>query len=253
MQKKMRAFFNRAAMLLMTVLLFLNGPTGVSAASPYVHDPMQNPKAAKDILPDPEAVYGYRINPESERLKDFTDYDLTDSELVAKLRQKREEYHKSLQSIYDLIADMKAKGKSIEEIARAASTLRNQLRLDAYKDDPEGLAKVKKSNLENYGNENGGTPDFFYEQYGSWETVLEKSLSTNEGADAVLGLYDKYYDTYIIEVTVYTVVSGDSLYFIARQLWGDGNRWPVLYELNKDQLRDPNLIYPGQVLKIRQI
>ena len=28
----------------------------------------------------------------------------------------------------------------------------------------------------------------------------------------------------------------------------DSRQWPAIYSLNKDQIRDPNLIYPGQVL-----
>jgi murein DD-endopeptidase MepM/ murein hydrolase activator NlpD len=49
----------------------------------------------------------------------------------------------------------------------------------------------------------------------------------------------------------YTVVSGDSLSAIAQSLFGNGNRWPELYALNKDLVGlDPNLILPGQVLKL---
>ncbi len=48
----------------------------------------------------------------------------------------------------------------------------------------------------------------------------------------------------------YTVKSGDSLSKIAKELWGDARRWPELFEANKDQLKDPNLIRVGQVLHI---
>ena len=96
-----------------------------------------------------------------------------------------------------MITTMKTAGASVKDIAIMVSIRRNEIRLESYKDDPEGLAKVKKSNLENYGNENGGTPEFFYNKYGSWETVIEKALSVNAGADACLGLYDEYYDVYV--------------------------------------------------------
>ena len=104
-------------------------------------------------------------------------------------------------------------------------------------------------------NENGGTPDYFYEKYGSWERVIESSLSANPGADACLGLYDKYYDTYFLGEELgapdtYTVVSGDSLMSIAERLFGDREMWESLYTWNQDQIKDPNLIYPGQVLNI---
>lgn len=48
----------------------------------------------------------------------------------------------------------------------------------------------------------------------------------------------------------YTVKKGDSLSKIARQVLGDGNRWREIYNLNRDKLNDPNLIYPGQSLKL---
>ncbi|MGK2740120.1 Ig-like domain-containing protein [Tepidicaulis sp. LMO-SS28] len=40
---------------------------------------------------------------------------------------------------------------------------------------------------------------------------------------------------------------GNNLWNIASQLYGSGFRYTVIYEANKDQIRDPDLIYPGQV------
>ncbi|MBO9542123.1 LysM peptidoglycan-binding domain-containing protein [bacterium] len=49
----------------------------------------------------------------------------------------------------------------------------------------------------------------------------------------------------------HTVGEGDTLSAIARRYLGDGNRWPEIYELNKDVIGgNPNLIRPGQVLKL---
>lgn len=48
----------------------------------------------------------------------------------------------------------------------------------------------------------------------------------------------------------YTVQRGDSLWEIAREQLGDGTRWGELYAANRDTVRDPSLIYAGQVLKI---
>ncbi|MDF1627979.1 MAG: LysM peptidoglycan-binding domain-containing protein [Parvibaculaceae bacterium] len=42
---------------------------------------------------------------------------------------------------------------------------------------------------------------------------------------------------------------GNNLWNIARQLYGSGYRYTVIYQANQDQIRDPNLIYPGQVLE----
>ena len=46
----------------------------------------------------------------------------------------------------------------------------------------------------------------------------------------------------------YTVKSGDSLSKIAGNY--NGITWQEIFEANKDQISDPNLIHPGQVLKI---
>lgn len=49
---------------------------------------------------------------------------------------------------------------------------------------------------------------------------------------------------------IYVVVSGDSLSKIARREYGDANDWPRIYEANRDLLKDPDKIFPGQKLKI---
>jgi nucleoid-associated protein YgaU len=48
----------------------------------------------------------------------------------------------------------------------------------------------------------------------------------------------------------YTVQRGDSLSRIARHAYGDANRWHEIFEANRDQIDDPDLIHPGQVLKL---
>lgn len=49
----------------------------------------------------------------------------------------------------------------------------------------------------------------------------------------------------------YTVVRGDCLWNISKRFTGNGANWPSLYELNTAVIgRNPNLIYPGQVLQL---
>ena len=52
------------------------------------------------------------------------------------------------------------------------------------------------------------------------------------------------------EAKFYTVEKGDSLSKIAKQMYGDAMKYPIIFEANKPMLTDPNLIYPGQVLRI---
>jgi hypothetical protein len=47
--------------------------------------------------------------------------------------------------------------------------------------------------------------------------------------------------------TSVVVQPGNSLWRIARRVYGEGLRYTVIYEANQEQIRDPDLIYPGQV------
>ena len=46
------------------------------------------------------------------------------------------------------------------------------------------------------------------------------------------------------------VQPGNSLWRIARRTYGDGVRYTVIYNANRGQIRDPDLIYPGQILEL---
>ena len=76
--------------------------------------------------------------------------------------------------------------------------------------------------LPDFSNVQGGLPDFSNVQGGSSSTA-EK---------------------------VYVVVSGDSLSKIAQKQYGQANAWTRIYEANRDVIKDPDKIYPGQKLRI---
>ena len=72
-------------------------------------------------------------------------------------------------------------------------------------------------------------------------------------------VYDKGTGTYVpwnwTKLTrwpesTYTVVSGDCLWNIASILYGDGIKWLVTYEANRGIIKNPDLIWPGQVFVI---
>jgi len=50
-----------------------------------------------------------------------------------------------------------------------------------------------------------------------------------------------------------TVVHGDNLWNIARAHYGEGLRYTVIFEANKTQIRDPDLIYPGQIFSLPKV
>lgn len=54
----------------------------------------------------------------------------------------------------------------------------------------------------------------------------------------------------VVEPQTYTVERGDSLSKIAKKIYGSANRWREIFEANRDQIDNPDLIHPGQVLKL---
>jgi len=52
------------------------------------------------------------------------------------------------------------------------------------------------------------------------------------------------------ESKTYTVQPGDTLSKIAKEMYGDAMKYPLIFEANRPMLKDPDHIYPGQVLRI---
>ena len=48
----------------------------------------------------------------------------------------------------------------------------------------------------------------------------------------------------------YVVKKGDSLSKIAKAVYGDANKWKAIHQANRDTIPNPDLIYPGQVIKL---
>lgn len=55
------------------------------------------------------------------------------------------------------------------------------------------------------------------------------------------------------EAIFHTVETGDTLSKIAKEHYGNAMKYPVIFEANKPMLKDPDKIYPGQVLRIPEL
>ncbi|GAA4462018.1 peptidoglycan-binding protein LysM [Nibrella saemangeumensis] len=55
------------------------------------------------------------------------------------------------------------------------------------------------------------------------------------------------------QAQMHTVESGDTLSKISKKYYGDPMKYGVIFEANKPMLKNPDLIYPGQVLRIPQL
>ena len=83
------------------------------------------------------------------------------------------------------------------------------------------------------------------------QEIREKVILTLGNVNGIATVTDNI--TVVIpepEAVFYEVKSGDSLSKISKMHYGDAMKYNVIFEANKPMLKDPNLIYPGQVLRI---
>jgi len=96
--------------------------------------------------------------------------------------------------------------------------------------------------------QNGFTPDDAEEDFGDSGEALEaaeEAATASAGAAAPAAAAPASGGA-----RSYTVKAGDTLSKIAKALTGDLNNWKAIYEANKDTIKDPNVIRPGQVIRI---
>jgi nucleoid-associated protein YgaU len=74
-------------------------------------------------------------------------------------------------------------------------------------------------------------PDFSNVQSGSSSTAPDGDTKSDAGR-------------------TYVVKQGDSLSKIAKQVYGNSDDWRRIYDANQDSIKDPDLIYPGQTLRL---
>lgn len=151
-------------------------------------------------------------------------------------------------------AEAKEKMHEAAEKTKAAAASRSEGR--------EKLAEFKKSNeLEAYVREMGLEVSGLDVKYDDGTAVIKGEAadqSTKERTVLAVGNVEgvgRVDDSMTVgnpepESVFYTVVKGDSLSKIAKAQYGDGSKYPTIFEANKPMLKDPDLIYPGQVLRI---
>lgn len=83
-------------------------------------------------------------------------------------------------------------------------------------------------------------------------SALEKVILM---AGNVLGISEVHAEEVVapvqtVEVQYYEIKKGDSLWKIAKEFYGNGNDYPKIFEANKEVIKDPDLIFPGQKIRI---
>ena len=82
--------------------------------------------------------------------------------------------------------------------------------------------------------------------------ALEKAILMAGNIEGISEVVAQNVDAPASEATVeyYEIQSGDTLWKIASDHLGDGNRYPEIFEANREVIQDPDLIFPGQKIRI---
>lgn len=89
-----------------------------------------------------------------------------------------------------------------------------------------------------------------YIDYATKIITVTKPAAEEESSKPVVTEEQKREASTAPTTTTYTVKKGDCLWKIAKKYYGSGSQYTKIYEANKDKIKNPNLIYPGQVLTI---
>jgi len=83
------------------------------------------------------------------------------------------------------------------------------------------------------------------------QATREKVVLVIGNSSGIAGVHDNM-EVEIEEpaATFHTVERGDTLSKIAKRVYGNAMKYPVIFEANRPMLSDPDKIYPGQVLRI---
>jgi LysM repeat protein len=119
--------------------------------------------------------------------------------------------------------------------------------MEKYREALELTGKLPVDGLEVY-EEGGklvikGTTPYLMEKDLIWDAIKKGAGWENEVVADIKVKNDDVYGHY-------TVQSGDSLSKIAQRYLEKANRYTEIFELNKDVLKNPDVIKPGQVLKM---
>ncbi|MFO7445431.1 MAG: LysM peptidoglycan-binding domain-containing protein [Ignavibacteriaceae bacterium] len=164
-----------------------------------------------------------RLRAQRESLNSELSTLKTDVDNLSKTEMKS--YEECMDELYSLVGATKA---DVDNFRNAVSELDGKIR---RKEGPKADRQKDLDALKT--NRISALPEFFDKVH----TEMQGSL-----------------DSWVEEPTVisYTVVRGDHLWGIAgkAQHYGNSFAWPNIYQANRDQIKDPDLIYPNQTFKI---
>ena len=78
----------------------------------------------------------------------------------------------------------------------------------------------------------------------------ETTVRRTESTIPALEFSDEQFEDQAVEFKSYVVQKGDTLQKISNKFYNSYNKWPQIYDSNRDVIKDPNFLKPGITIKI---
>lgn len=158
--------------------------------------------------------------------------------------------------------EAKAEAASAERAAEVAKRVKDRKARAAKAERLEKLGENRKARgLEKYVRDLGLEIDDLDIRFDDGLATIEGKVKDQETREKVILAVGNVQDVGQVsdeievsddsaESELHVVQRGDTLSAIAKEVYGDAGKYPVIFEANRPMLKDPDLIFPGQVLRI---
>ncbi len=211
---------------------------------------------AADDLPDNRILdqdYPISVKVQGGNVTNINIHSIASGGLLGKAILKEKGVITQINPLSGAVVELKGKNK----IFRRLTDNSGKFRFSGLKPGNYSIKLLQRFLPEGYTNRNkervikitGGETDTLT----MYAVPLERHIRFLNSKPISLDTKNHSTDILNTEQKVYRIKPGDWLAKIAQNVYGDSNKWKIIYESNKDIIDDPNKIYPGMVLKIPNV